>query len=198
MHFSDGSLNSVHVVAEFVYCPRSSYYLMTGAESAAVGTAGFREGAIMHGRVDAGGRRSLRGDEVTRSFRVVSTKLGLVGVIDQVKAGRGGDTEIWEYKRGKTRPSRIHEVQVALLALCYEETAGRRPATGVVWTTGDRRARRFPINRVLLDEAERAAYEFAVASHSASAAAWPRHRQAGCAGCVFRYLCWDERELAGL
>ncbi len=192
LRFSDDGLFPVHVVAEFSYCPRSAYFLLTGAESAAVGTAEFREGAIEHGKVDAGGRRSLRGEKAIRRLRVSARRLGVKGVIDQVKIGAGGEAEIWEYKRGKSRPNRVHELQVALLAICFAETTLRTPKIGVVWTTGDRRARRFELSAELLTEAERLTRDFATAAWSTGLAAWPRRRQAGCRACVFRFLCWPE------
>lgn len=197
MNWNDSGQLPVHAVAEYAYCPRSAYGLLFGIETATAGTGSFREGLVMHDSVDAGGGQIHRGFRVQRSLRVASSRFGLVGVIDQLKTPDIGAVELWEYKRGRQRDNHIHELQVALLALCLKETTDCLPTIGVVWTTGDRRSRRFAITPELLDEAEKLAGQVR-GSVGAAPAAWPRHSQPGCTGCIYRYLCWTEDELGKL
>lgn len=197
MNWNDQGQLSVHAVAEYAYCPRSAYGLLNGLESAAAATGSFREGCVMHEIVDSGGGQLRRGWKVRRSVRVSSSSLNLVGIIDQIKESSNGTIEIWEYKRGKTRDARTHEIQLAMLSLCYEESAGKLPSVGVVWTTGDRRARRFLITKEFLNEA-RAIAAAVSQSLGRPPSAWPRRRQHGCLGCLYRFSCWTEDELSHL
>ncbi|MBI5465976.1 MAG: CRISPR-associated protein Cas4 [Candidatus Kerfeldbacteria bacterium] len=192
--FVDHEFLSVHIVAEYAFCPRSAFNLLTGAEVASTGS--FREGRVMHNRVDQPTECTHRGAYVERSLRVQSLVLGLVGVIDQVRSYTDGRVEVWEYKRGTQRDAHTHELQIALLSLCYRDETGVTPNIGVVWTTGDRRSRRFNIASTLLAEAEQLVQNVSLKRQQGTP--WPRRPQSACHGCIFRYDCWSENELSHL
>lgn len=189
MHISDHRLVSVHVVAEYAYCPRSAFNLMTDAEAAIPETGSFREGKVEHEVVDEGGERNHRGKTIMRSLRVTSEKFGMTGIIDQLQM-ENGEGIVWEYKRGVTRNAHTHELQIALLALCAMETLNIPIRRGVVWTTGDRRSRPLDLTETLLQEASELVATFHKRLRSRSGA-WERIAQEGCKHCIFRYGCWQ-------
>jgi CRISPR-associated exonuclease Cas4 len=116
------------------------------------------EGKVLHERVE-GGERESRGDLlITRSVRLRSLRLGLVGVADvvewyqseapsseQPRAVRLSGREGWwrpcpvEYKRGRLKENRMDEVQLCAQALCLEETLGMHIEYGALFYGKPRR-----------------------------------------------------------
>ncbi len=134
------------------------------------------EGRVLHERVEDGERES-RGDLViTRSMRLRSLRLGLVGVADVVEWYRSeapsseqpnavrlpGRHGWWrpcpiEYKRGRPKSNRIDEVQLCAQALCLEETLGVRSEAGALFYGQPRRRTEVLFDESLRGETERLA-----------------------------------------
>ena len=134
------------------------------------------EGRVLHNRVEDGERES-RGDLlITRSVRLRSLRLGLVGVADVVEwyraeapssgrpsaVGLPGRTGWWrpcpiEYKRGRPKADRMDEVQLCAQALCLEETLGVHIETGALFYGQPRRRTEVRFDESLRTDTERLA-----------------------------------------
>ena len=95
------------------------------------------EGQLLHERVDNPFYRQKNGDVITlRSVHVASRTLGLYGITDAVELTMSDTSfnaihhpryEGWwnvlpvEYKRGKQKPNKCDEVQLAAQVICLEE-----------------------------------------------------------------------------
>lgn len=95
------------------------------------------EGQLLHKRVDNPFYRQKNGDIITlRSVHVASHTLGLYGITDAIELTLSDSSTntiqhphypgYWnvlpvEYKRGKQKPNRCDEVQLAAQVMCLEE-----------------------------------------------------------------------------
>ena len=120
------------------------------------------------------GERESRGDLlITRSVRLRSLRLGLVGQADVVEWHQSEAPEArpatvvrlpghpgwWrplpvEYKRGRPKPERTDEVQVCAQALCLEEMMGVSIAAGALFYGQPRRRKDVPLDAGLRQETE--------------------------------------------
>lgn len=113
----------ISAVAELVYCPRSFYYRMVeGAEDE---NADLIEGKLQEEK--RAKRREFCAEARTqvRSVRLVSKRLGLVGIADAIeKGGEEGDgvgLAPVEFKKGSLGHHLSHDIQVCLQAMALEE-----------------------------------------------------------------------------
>jgi len=94
------------------------------------------QGRLLHERVHAEDTEGRPGVRITRSLRLHSLRLGLVGMADVVEFHRDdagvvlpGISGLWrpfpvEYKRGKPKRDGSDNVQLAAQVLCLEEMLG--------------------------------------------------------------------------
>lgn len=127
-------------------------------------------GRNMHERVHEGGAES-RGDlREARGLRLVSTRLGLVGVADVVEFHRvetggvplPGAEGLWrpfpvEHKRGRPKAHRADEVQLCGQAICLEEMLGLPVTEGALFYGKPRRRQEVAFDAALRETTERAA-----------------------------------------
>lgn len=120
-------------VKQFHYCPRIVYFLgVLGVQERV--TESMAEGKAMHAAEDSrearrltlGGGRRLRVLRRWRRLWVSSSRLGLVGVIDQVVELEDG-LAVVEVKYGSAprRPPSGHVYQATAYAMLAEETLGK-------------------------------------------------------------------------
>ena len=107
------------------------------------------EGMLLHQQVDNPAYRAKKGDKITlRRVALASQTLGLTGFSDAIELQPVETSEdailhpsypgYWkpipiEYKRGKSKPNRCDEVQVAAQAICLEEVYGIHIPKGMIF-----------------------------------------------------------------
>lgn len=109
----------ISAVAELVYCPRSFYYRMVeGAEDE---NADLIEGKLQEEK--RAKRRQFFAESRTqvRSVRLVSRRLGLVGIADAIEEGDSVGLAPVEFKKGSLGHHLSHDIQVCLQAMALEE-----------------------------------------------------------------------------
>lgn len=135
MKYDDENMLMLSGIQHFMFCPRQwgLIHLSQEWEDNSLTT----EGKLLHKRVDAPFYRQKNGDIITlRSVHVASHSLGLYGITDAIEL-TPSDSSIntirhphypgyWnvlpvEYKRGKQKPNRCDEVQLAAQVMCLEE-----------------------------------------------------------------------------
>jgi len=131
------------------------------------------EGRVLHERVEDGEQESRGNFLITRSVRLRSLRLGLVGQADVIEwqrveaptpqesnAVRLPAREGWwrpfpvEYKRGRPKPERSDEVQLCAQALCLEEMLGLRINQGALFYGQPRRRMEIGFDSHLRSETE--------------------------------------------
>lgn len=180
-------------------------------------------GRVMHERVDSGGAETRRDVHVATSLRLLSRRLGVMGVADMVEfrrfsssydpegrivAARLNGRDGWwrpyplEYKRGKPKEHRADEVQLCAQAICLEEMLGVEIREGALFYGEPRR--RMVVNfdvalRDLTEAVAREAHELIAAGVTP-----PPVITKGCDACSLKELCiersqsvrnWIEREI---
>ncbi|MCL6489066.1 CRISPR-associated protein Cas4 [Alicyclobacillus mali (ex Roth et al. 2021)] len=134
-------------IEHYAYCPRQCALIYV--EQTFLHNDLTVNGRLLHQRVDEDHVFSARGRKVITGMRVWSEHLGLVGRCDAVEF----DGEIprpIEFKRGKTRRSRAHEIQLCAQALCLEEMFEVRIEEASIFHIHSHRR-----SRVILDDALR-------------------------------------------
>lgn len=172
-------------------------------------------GRVLHERVDRIAAETRRDIHIATSLRLVSQRLGIMGVADMVEfcrayrqqdgegrviaaqlPGRGGWWRPFpvEYKRGAPKAHRADEVQLCAQAMCLEEMLKVEIAEGALFY-GERRRRML----VAFDGELRALTESVVADVHAilrSGVTPPPVRNKGCAACSLNELCLDHASSA--
>ena len=142
----------------YLFCPRQCALIhVEGLWSENYHTA---SGRAMHARVDEKGHETRRDIHLATSLRLVSNRLGVMGVADMVEfhkidapkdvEGRNvgavltGRSGFWkpfpvEYKRGEPKSHRADEVQLCAQGLCIEEMLGVFISSGALFYGETRR-----------------------------------------------------------
>lgn len=139
---ADDELIMLSALQHYLFCPRQCALIhIDGAWSENYLTATGRQ---LHERVDRVGGETRRDVHLATALRLISTRLGIMGVADMVEfhlaanefeggvrvaaplAGRSGWWKPFpvEYKRGRPKPHRADEVQLCAQVLCLEEMLG--------------------------------------------------------------------------
>ena len=134
-------------IQHYVFCPRQ--WALIHLEQQWEENVLTIEGMLLHEHVDNPSYRIKRGDQLTlRRVTIASKALGLSGLSDAIEL-LPVDTEeeaivhpaypgFWkpvpvEYKRGRSKPNRCDEVQVAAQTICLEEMYGIHIPKGMIF-----------------------------------------------------------------
>lgn len=183
---------SIAYLAEYAYCPRSSYYLFIEAPRSRDENPFIQSGRLAHQKVDEGYIHSKGTKKVKSSFRVFSDSLNIIGKIDLVEFYEDGRIIPVELKRGKKRESKMHQIQLALMALCLKEMFPENIIEeGAIFFTEDRQKKAIPFTQDLLKEAEIIALTvLEKAGKGLIPADFPMQKDDRCKGCCFYNLCY--------
>ncbi len=135
MKYDDDNMLMLSGIQHFMFCPRQwgLIHLSQEWEDNSLTT----EGQLLHKRVDDPFYRQKSGDIITlRSVHIASHTLGLYGMTDAIELSPSDSSTnairhprypgFWnllpvEYKRGKQKPDKCDEVQLAAQVMCLEE-----------------------------------------------------------------------------
>ena len=143
MNDADDEFVMLSALQHYLFCPRQCALIhVEGAWSENFLTA---TGRVLHERVDRQGAETRKDMHLATSLRLVSKRIGVMGVADKVEVLRVESpvdsdgrviaaclpkrTGYWrphpvEYKRGRPKEHRADEVQLCGQALCLEEMLG--------------------------------------------------------------------------
>lgn len=149
MNTPDDEFVMLSALQHYLFCPRQCALIhVEGAWSENYLTAA---GRVLHERVDRQGMETRRDVHLATSLRLVSRRLGVMGVADKVEFCRvegpvdangcivaaplPNRSGYWrplpvEYKRGRPKEHRADEAQLCGQALCLEEMFGVTIPTG--------------------------------------------------------------------
>lgn len=147
MHYSEEDMLQLSGIQHYVFCPRQ--WALIHLEQQWEENVLTIEGMLLHEHVDNPSYRVKRGDRLTlRRVAIASKILGLNGLSDAIEL-LPSDTEenamvhpdypgFWkpvpvEYKRGRSKPNRCDEVQVAAQVICMEEMYGIHISKGMIF-----------------------------------------------------------------
>lgn len=204
MNRLDDELVMLSALQHYLFCPRQCALIhVEGQWSENFLTA---SGRVLHERVDRMGAETRRDVHVATSLRLVSKRLGVMGVADLVEfhrvAGEGGAactlpgrTGLWrpcpvEYKRGKPKAHRADEVQLCAQALCLEEMLGVQISEGALFYGEPRRRTVVSFDvalRTLTETVISAVHDLIAKGETPS----PRVSK-GCDACSMKELCRPE------
>lgn len=135
MAYTEDEMLMLSGIQHFAFCPRQ--WGLIHIEQAWADNHFTVEGQILHERVDDPFYRTKSENAlVLRAYKVQSPSLGVYGVCDalELKKSDGQDDGIklpkydgyWslypvEYKRGKSKPTPVDELQLVAQAICLEE-----------------------------------------------------------------------------
>lgn len=132
--FSDDQLIPISALQHLIYCARQC--TLIHVEGVWRDNRVTSEGNVMHRKAHSMATRMEDGILAARGLRLVSYRLGLVGMADVIEfhpteeealgAELPGRDQLWrawpvEYKRGKPKPHNADKVQLCAQAMCLEE-----------------------------------------------------------------------------
>lgn len=206
---TDESLVMISALQHYLFCPRQCALIhVEGVWSENYLTA---SGRVMHERVDRKGGETRRDVHLATSLRLVSHRLGVVGVADMVEFHRldakidengiavgatlPGRLGWWnpfpvEYKRGAPKPHRADEVQLCVQAMCLEEMLGVSVKEGALYYGATRRRTVVVFDDVLRELTEKTAsgVRELLLLHKTPEARWTK----GCRACSLWDVCRPE------
>ena len=169
-------------------------------------------GRTLHEHVDKIGAETRHDVHVATSLRLISQRLGVLGVADMVEfhrveqaqvedghmiAARLPKREGWwrpypvEYKRGKPKAHRADEVQLCAQAICLEEMLGVDIPEGALFYGEPRRRTTVAFDGELRALTESVAQEARALLRSGVTP--PPVRTKGCEACSLKELCLENR-----
>ena len=179
-------------IAEYEYCPRSAFWLLTNAPRVRDENDFIQSGRAAHQVVDEKYFRSKNTKKIESSVRIFSEKFGISGVIDVVEfSQKGNKLEIIpvEFKRGKIRKNTMHETQLALAAICLREIfPDSKIERAAIFFTEDRQKREILLTPEKIKTAEHLAKM--IQEKELLPKNFPMQKDAKCKGCCFRALCF--------
>jgi CRISPR-associated exonuclease Cas4 len=206
---TDESLVMISALQHYLFCPRQCALIhVEGVWSENYLTAA---GRVMHERVDGKVRETRRDIHLATSLRLVSNRLGVMGVADMVEfhkldapkdvEGRiigavlPGRKGFWrpfpvEYKRGAPKSHQADEVQLCAQAMCLEEMLGVSVKEGALYYGEMRRRTAVAFDdvlRKLTEDTARGVHEL-LSSHKTPEACWTK----GCRACSLLDVCRPE------
>ena len=133
MPYAESDLLPISALQHLLYCDRQCALIHLERQWAE--NRFTAEGAILHKKAHGGRAETRPAARTTRSLPVRSLALGLFGVTDVVRWGRGagGPVVPVEYKRGRPKKSDCDRVQLCAQALCLEEMLGRPIPSGEIF-----------------------------------------------------------------
>lgn len=169
-------------------------------------------GRTLHERVDKIGAETRRDIHVATSLRLVSHRLGVMGVADMVEFHRVGQSQnaeghviaiplpgrggVWcpfpvEYKRGKPKAHRADEVQLCVQAICLEEMLDVQIPAGALFYGTTRRRMDVVFDSELRVLTEKVAED----AHAliASGVTPPPVLTKACEACSLKEQCFDSK-----
>lgn len=186
-------MNPLSFVAEYEYCPRSAFWLLTEAPRYRDENEYIQDGREAHEVLENNYFRSNKEKIVQSSVRVFSETYFLNGKIDVLETIKAtGEIMPIEFKRGKTRDNSMHKMQLFLSAICLEEMFPKKIIkTGGIFFTGDRKKIFFDITNEDKAKAKHLALEvwekMQLGIHPKD---FPMQKDERCNGCCFWDLCF--------
>ena len=179
-------------IAEYTYCPRSSYHLLVDAPKSREENEFIQSGRDAHLKVDEGYKASKSSKKVETSVRIFSEEFGISGKADILEFYEYGEIIPVELKRGKKRVSSIHQTQLALMALCLQEMFPKNYVNqGAVFSTQDRHKEKIIFSPELLKSAKDLANTLANKTlNGLDPRMFPLQKDERCRGCCFHDLCY--------
>lgn len=179
-------------IAEYQYCPRSAFYMLTDAPQSREENDYIQSGRAVHQKVDEGYTHTKGTKKVKSSVKIYSEKYAITGKTDILEFHESGEIIPVELKRGKQRKNPMHEIQLALMGLClremYPETIVKQ---GAIFFTEDRQKRTIPFTTELLSKAEEIAKQVVEKVRKGiQPKDFPALKDRRCNGCCFYDLCF--------
>lgn len=131
---------ALSALQHMLYCPRQC--ALIHVEQVWAENRATVEGQLLHARTDEPGSEIRRGVKVETAMPVRSMTLGVAGVLDAVELREAGGVVVpypVEYKRGRPKPHRADEVQLAAQAMALEEMFGTAVRQGALFYGETRR-----------------------------------------------------------
>ena len=179
-------------IAEYQYCPRSAFYLLTDAPKLRCENDYIQSGRQAHEKVDAGYSGSKSSKKVESSVRVFSEVLGINGKIDILEFYKNNEIIPVELKRGKARENQMHQIQLALTALCLKEMFPEKIIKkAAIFFCEDRKRQEILLTDDLLAVAKNIALEIHQKIQSGlNPKNFPMQKDQRCNGCCFYDVCY--------
>jgi CRISPR-associated exonuclease Cas4 len=179
-------------IAEYEYCPRSCYWKLSGEAPRGNEYHFIADGNAAHEIVDAGYKHSKSMKKVESSVRVFSEEFHISGKTDILEFHQDGEIIPVELKRGKVRQNSMHEIQLALMALCLHEMFPENKVDrGAIFFTNDRHKEEILLRSELLEKAKNLAKTvFEKTKQGLDPLDFPRFKDERCQGCCFYDLCY--------
>ena len=181
----------ISYVAEYAYCPRSSFLLLVDTPAYREDNYYMQDGKSEHTHLEHEKLIQRGSTQLISALKVKSEELRITGKLDYLKIISDGSYIPVEFKRGKKRESHAHQMQLALLALCLEEQFPENSVNeGEVYFTGSKEKISYLLNEDVKNEAK-SICDYILRSLP-NPEYFKRILNQKCTGCCFQNLCFEE------
>lgn len=179
-------------IAEYEYCPRSAYYLLIDAPKSRDENNFIQDGREAHQAVDKGYNVKRKTKKIETSVRVFSQKFHISGKTDILEFYENDEIIAVELKRGKLRQNSMHQIQLALIAICLREMfPENKIIKGTIFFTQDRQKQEIIFTEELIKKAQNLAQIVVKKTFpSIDPCNFPLIKDERCLGCCFYDLCY--------
>ncbi len=186
-------MNPLSFIAEYSYCPRSAFWLLTKAPRYRDENEYIQDGRDAHATLQEKYFRSNKEKSTQSEVRIFSENFHISGKIDVLEIYKSSKQIIpIEFKRGKTRVNHMHHMQLFLMAICLEEMLPNTTITkGGIFFTGDRKKQEIEITTENKNQAKHLAQTvWEKINKGVYPKDFPMQKDERCKGCCFWDLCY--------
>jgi len=180
----------IYSLAEWHYCPRSAFLSWIGAEREDIVTPAYQKMREAHAASDQPARRDKEHRKTETAVRLIHQALRITGKADAVEWDGGTPVPV-EYKNCPNEPPRHLIAQLTLQALCLSEMHSCEVPRGLVFRIAERRRIEVCFDTGTVNWVRAGIHAFREAMGTGMDG-FPRNKQPGCTGCIYRKPCWPE------
>jgi len=181
----------IYSLAEWHYCPRSSFLSWVGAERRDEVTPAYQKMRQEHQCTSVQSSRTKKGIVIQTGVNLLNQKLKITGKADAVEWRKGQPFPV-EYKNSPPTPPLHILVQVTLQALCLSEMYKQEVTSGFVFRLKEKRRTKVNINPNLINTAINGTVAFRT-NMTQGLKGFKKIKQDGCHQCIYRTHCWPEK-----
>lgn len=178
----------IYLLAEYAYCQRASFYMITGYEDGQEENCYIQRGREYHFKIDIAGKRYRDYYQEFKSLNIKSYKHLIKGKTDLVRIYKNFAIPV-EYKSGNYQEADSHRFQLFLQGLCIEEQLNTNVNEGIVYFYRINKSLKYRFSCEYRSEALNMIEEFKNKLSSNNILNFKQLNKQNCINCSFYDIC---------
>lgn len=194
MRFDQDNFLDIYAIAEYLYCPRASFYFITGSEDGQEENNFMQRGRSVHQNIDLPGKRYREGFHELKGIYLKSLTYGIKGKADLVREYNYFLVPV-EYKSGSFKDSEFHKFQLTLQAICLEEQLNKLVTEAFVYFYQVNKSQKYEISELDKENVIKKLKEIREKLEKPNINDFKQVNKPNCSNCSFYDICMPDIKL---